>query len=116
MLEETRPRLLVHWEQEDVRARARESGLAALVLHLALVIMVLISPRFFYATPLSAAELSLIREYEAAQHMGRQSIDPQGKHILSSIQKARAVEQIIANSYDSSCLLISRTSDSLISE
>ncbi|HKZ53402.1 MAG TPA: hypothetical protein VJ085_09010, partial [Candidatus Acidoferrales bacterium] len=58
MLEETRPRLLVHWEQEDVRARARESGLAALVLHLALVIMVLISPRFFYATPLSAAELA----------------------------------------------------------
>jgi len=58
MLEETRPRLLVNWEQEDVRALGRESGLAALVLHLALVIMILISPRFFYATPLSAAELA----------------------------------------------------------
>jgi TonB family protein len=56
MLEETRPRLLVNWQREDVRARARESGLAALVLHLALVIMILISPRFFYATPLVAAE------------------------------------------------------------
>ena len=59
MLTETRPRLLLDWGEEAVRARRRESALAAGVLHLALLILVLISPRFFRAlSPAEAEELA----------------------------------------------------------
>lgn len=56
MMEETRPRLLVNWQDERVRTRGRESLLVAGVLHLALVIMVAISPSLFGGTSLVAVE------------------------------------------------------------
>lgn len=61
MTDETRPQLLVPWERETVGARKRESRLAALVLHLALVIMIAISPRFLAGGALSAAELQVVQ-------------------------------------------------------
>ncbi len=60
MQEEPRPRLLLNWNAEGVRARWRESSLAALVLHLSFVIAVLISPRFFYGNPI-IAQLQVVR-------------------------------------------------------
>lgn len=44
MREEERPRLQVDWEDDRVRARHRDSALAALVLHLALLLVVLFNP------------------------------------------------------------------------
>lgn len=38
-------RLLVHWHDEATRARGRESLLAAMILHLGLVMLILISPK-----------------------------------------------------------------------
>jgi TonB family protein len=61
MNEESRPRLLVPWEGENLLARQRESRLAALVLHLALIIMIVISPRMFAGGALSAAELQVVQ-------------------------------------------------------
>lgn len=94
MLEESRPRLLVNWEQEDVRARVRESGLAALVLHLALVIMILISPKFFYATPLSAAELALAERDVTVLYLPSDVVpipEPQTPPDLTPEERRRAI-------------------------
>jgi len=94
MLEETRPRLLVNWEQEDVRARTRESGLAALVLHLALVIMILISPKFFSATPLSAAELALAERDVTVLYLPSDVVpipEPQTPPDLTPEERRRAI-------------------------
>lgn len=57
---ETRPHLLVDWGEEVVRARWREAALAAGVLHLALLVLILISPRFFgrALSPAEAEELA----------------------------------------------------------
>lgn len=57
MTDDTRPRLSVNWEEGPIRARTRESALAAGVLHLALLVMVLLSPQFLTGGRLVAAEL-----------------------------------------------------------
>jgi TonB family protein len=44
MQEENRPRLQVNWQEDATRARGRESAFAALVLHLALLLVVLVQP------------------------------------------------------------------------
>lgn len=57
---ETRPHLLVDWGEEVVRARWREAALAAGVLHLALLVVILISPSFSgrALSPAEAEELA----------------------------------------------------------
>lgn len=57
---EARPRLLLDWGEELVRVRRREAALAAGVLHLALLVLLLISPRFFsrVLSPAEAEELA----------------------------------------------------------
>ena len=44
MLDPNRPRLQVDWQEDAIRARGRESAFAALVLHLALLLVVLVQP------------------------------------------------------------------------
>lgn len=44
MLDESRPRLQVNWQEETTRARGRESAFVALVLHLALLLVILVQP------------------------------------------------------------------------
>lgn len=44
MLDQIRPRLQVDWQEDAIRARGRESAFAALVLHLALLLVVLVQP------------------------------------------------------------------------
>lgn len=56
MLTQSRPRLLVDWADESSRVRRREAGMAAAVLHFALVMLVLLSPRMFSRTTLADQE------------------------------------------------------------
>ncbi|MGH9803991.1 MAG: TonB family protein [Candidatus Acidiferrales bacterium] len=44
MLDQSRPRLQVDWQEDAIRARGRESAFAALVLHVALLLVVLVQP------------------------------------------------------------------------
>lgn len=93
-MDRERPQLQVQWERESVRARDRESRLAALVLHLSFVIMVLISPRMFSGQPLSAAELELIRPDVTVLYLPQDMIpipEPQTPADLTPEERRRAV-------------------------
>ncbi len=51
----TKVKLLLSWEDETTRARNRESLLAAVILHLGLVVLILISPAVLAAPPTASA-------------------------------------------------------------
>jgi TonB family protein len=93
-MERERPQLLIRWERESVRARDRESRLAALVLHLSFITMILISPRMFTGQPLSAAELELIRPDVTVLYLPSDALpipEPQTPPDLTPEERRRAV-------------------------
>jgi TonB family protein len=95
MVNQDRPRLQVDWQEDAVRTRGRESALAALVLHAALLLVVLVQPGLLSGgAPAAVVALPEDRKELTVLYLPSDAVpipEPQTPRDLTSEESGRAV-------------------------